>query len=176
MATSSYTTFKGYECKVEIYIKTDGSGDEPADWSAQSDGMTVIAVGTGVTANASAEVDQIHGLNQRAPYCTKEGYIDYNWSIDTLYVVSTADAQYTYDDDAVTPNEYDFLELISNDKKFAMLISLLDSEGEAAAVSTIMEISLANCSIESSDFEITRDGDATASLSGVAVSRTVATA
>jgi len=178
MAATTKETYRGSECKVEIFIDQDDPGAAPgSSLTAWTDAITAggvheVFVAQSVEANASTEVTRINGMNQRRPYGTKEGNIDYTWSLDTLYTIDT------YDDDGVTATSYDILELIDKDgegSKFAMLITMQDASGDSSGASAVKYIELTGCNTEESNFSVGTDSDAGVSLSGAAEDRNILT-
>jgi len=172
MAVQTIDTYKGYETRVIVYIKEDGSGAAPVDWAPATagDGMTLIGIATDVSCSASTEVTDITGLNQQTPYNTKAGNITYEWSLDQFFTTTK------WQDDAVTPNEYHPLEMISSGKKFALQIAQMDAKGETATTEEC-EIELTQCTISSDEATVSgSDGDLTISMSGSAAARNITVA
>jgi hypothetical protein len=172
MAVQTIDTYKGYETRVIVYIKEDGSGAAPADWAPATagDGMTLIGIATDVSCSASTEVTDITGLNQQTPYNTKAGNITYEWSLDQFFTTTK------WQDDAATPNEYHPLEMISSGKKFAMQIAQMNGKGETATAEEC-EIELTQCTVSNDEATVSgSDGDLTISMSGSAAARNITVA
>lgn len=165
MAIVTKNTFKGYECKVEIAIAADGSGALPTSWGTDTN---ILAVGKSVSCSGSADVEEIHGLNQQAPYTTKQGHLSWEWSVDSLYTTDV------YQTEEETPtSEFDILQLLDSGMKFAMKITLLDGAGDKDTSTEAASIELSGCTPEEDSFEVSDDGDATVSLSGKATGRVI---
>jgi hypothetical protein len=172
MAVQTIDTYKGYETRVIVYIKEDGSGAAPTAWAPATagDGMTLIGIATDVSCSASTEVTDITGLNQQTPYNTKAGNITYEWSLDQFFTTTK------WQDDAVTPNEYHPLEMISSGKKFAMQIAQMNGKGETATAEEC-EIELTQCTISNDEATVSgSDGDLTISMRGSAAARNITVA
>jgi hypothetical protein len=172
MATVTKNTFVGNECKVEIFIDQTSPGNAPtnSDWTTASDDVHEIYVAQSVSCNASSDSKRIYGLNQRKPYGTKDGNIEYSWDISGLYTTTA------YTDDGTTAVSYDILELIDKDgtgTKFAMLVTMQDASGDSTGVSGLKYIEMTGCSVEESNWDVSHDGDASISLSGMAEARTI---
>ena len=158
--------YSGYNCKLDVIVR--GTGTSAPAWNSplwDSSG-NVLFVGTGFRSGASCEVTEKHGLGQQRPYATKQGYLKYDFSIDSLY---TIDRYYTDNDGA----NYDILELIDNGVVLDIRVTLYDGIGEDSNKTPVKYIVLGGCSIESSDFEVGTDKDASSAMSGKAESRTV---
>lgn len=151
--------FNGKDCQVQIYIgATPGAvpTDITTDTWAASPTANIVAVGTGVDVNTSKTLTPHHGLNQAAPQIIKEGNITYDWSIDALYTTQTYGA-------------LDMIDLINESKVFAMKLTVMNDAGaeQASAV-------LSYCKCSSDNISVSDDGDLTCSLSGQALTRTIA--
>ena len=161
--------YSGYNCKLDVIVRGTGTsapdGESPL-WDSRGN---VLFVGTGFRSGASSEVTEKHGLGQQRPYATKQGYLKYYFSIDSLY---TIDRYYTD-----TPGvHYDILELIDNGVVLDIRVTLYNGIGEDTTKEPVKYIVLGGCSIESSDFEIGTDKDASSAMSGKAESRTIVSA
>lgn len=172
MTVQTIDTFKGYNVRVRMYIKSDGSGDAPADWDAGyggSTGINLIGVATSVSTSATSDITDITGLNQQTPYNTKQGNISFEWSLDQFYTTSK------WTDDTVTPVEFNPVNMIKSGKKFALQISGLDKAGEDDTATSLTDVTLTQCSIGSDELSIDgSEGDLTFSMSGKAADRIAA--
>lgn len=160
--------YSGYNVKVDMIIRNELTAAPSATSTAWEDSGSVLFVGTNFKSGASTEVTNKNGLGQQRPYATKQGYVGYTFSFDHLY---TADAY--PDDHSTTPVQYDPLELIDNGLVLDLRVQLLDGIGEDSASTADIYIVLAGCNVESSDFEVGVDSDASGSMSGKAESRTI---
>lgn len=166
ISTTSKNVYSGYNVKIDMIVRennTSAPEGSSAEWDSSGN---VLFIGTNFRSSASADVTNKHGIGQQRPYDTKQSYLEYEFSIESMY---TIDRYYTDS----SGNDYDILELIDNDATLDIRVSILDGIGEDTTASAVRYIVLEGCSLQTTDFEVGTDRDASCSLSGKAEGRTI---